>query len=69
MQLPWPTTSFAEKTIIVTGANCGLGLEAARHFVRLGARKVVLGYRSVPKGEAAKEDIDSTQKSPGVVEI
>ncbi|KAI4250283.1 MAG: hypothetical protein L6R42_008780, partial [Xanthoria sp. 1 TBL-2021] len=39
---PPPTASFANKTIIVTGANTGLGKEAATHFVRLGAAKVIL---------------------------
>ncbi|TVY92654.1 Short chain dehydrogenase [Lachnellula willkommii] len=29
------TQSFANQTVIVTGANVGLGLEAARHFYRL----------------------------------
>ena len=30
-----------------------LGLEAARHFVRLNATKVILGVRTISKGEAA----------------
>jgi len=48
----------------------GLGLEAARHCVRLGAAKVVLGCRSTEKGEAAKADIEaSTRCAPGVVEM
>ncbi|KAH8742915.1 hypothetical protein F5883DRAFT_634513 [Diaporthe sp. PMI_573] len=35
-------SALADKTVIVTGSNTGLGLEAARHFVRLGAAQVVL---------------------------
>ncbi|KAF5016696.1 hypothetical protein F66182_11544 [Fusarium sp. NRRL 66182] len=54
---PYPETSFNGKTVIVTGANSGLGLEAARHFYRLDATKVILAVRTVSKGEAAKEDI------------
>jgi NAD(P)-dependent dehydrogenase (short-subunit alcohol dehydrogenase family) len=53
----YPTTSFAGQTVIVTGSNTGLGLEAARHFYRLGAAKLILAVRTVPKGQAAKEDI------------
>jgi NAD(P)-dependent dehydrogenase (short-subunit alcohol dehydrogenase family) len=52
-----PQQSFAGQTIIVTGANSGLGLEAARHFFRLGVAKLILAIRSPGKGEAAKEDI------------
>jgi retinol dehydrogenase 12 len=55
--------------VIVTGANCGLGLEAARHFVRLNASKVILGCRSVQKGEIAKTEIEKTTCRQGVVEV
>jgi retinol dehydrogenase-12 len=53
----------------VTGANCGLGLEAARHFVRLNASKVILACRSVQKGELAKTDIERTTDRKGVIEV
>ncbi|KAF2102161.1 NAD(P)-binding protein [Rhizodiscina lignyota] len=66
---PWPTQSFAGQTVIVTGANVGLGLESARHFTRLGAEKVILACRSVDKGEKAKSDIVSTTGKTGVVEV
>ncbi|KAK7755524.1 hypothetical protein SLS62_002456 [Diatrype stigma] len=69
MKLPWPTADFTDQAVIVTGANCGLGLEAARHFVRLNARKVILGCRGIAKGEAAKADIDTTENRPGAVEV
>ena len=38
--LPVPDQDFTGQTIVVTGLNTGLGLEAARHFVRLHADKV-----------------------------
>lgn len=69
VQLPYPTQSFANQVIIVTGANTGLGLEASRHFVRLGAAKVILGCRSVDKGREAVTSIESTTKRNGVCEI
>ncbi|RYO84216.1 hypothetical protein DL764_009363 [Monosporascus ibericus] len=58
--LSYPTGSFAGKTVIVTGSNVGLGKEAARHYARLGASKIILAVRSLEKGQAAKEDIEST---------
>lgn len=57
---PLPRTSFAGKTILVTGANVGLGKEAARHFAALNASNVILAVRSLEKGEAAKRDIEAS---------
>lgn len=59
---PYPDHSFADQTIIVTGANVGLGFEAARHFYRLNCAKLILAVRTVSKGQAAKEDIVRTVK-------
>ncbi|KAK6212822.1 hypothetical protein LQW54_004911 [Pestalotiopsis sp. IQ-011] len=55
--LPLPTTDFTGKTVIVTGANTGLGKAAAQHFIRLKAARVILACRSVAKGEEAKAEI------------
>lgn len=59
----YPTHSFAGQTVIVTGSNVGLGLEAARHFYRLGCAKLILAVRTVSKGETAKEDIVGSVKA------
>jgi NAD(P)-dependent dehydrogenase (short-subunit alcohol dehydrogenase family) len=70
VHIPYPTQSFAGQTIIVTGSNTGLGLEAARHFVRLGATKVILAVRTISKGEAAAENIlASTKATKNTVEV
>jgi retinol dehydrogenase 12 len=53
LDLPYPEAKFTGKTIIVTGANSGLGLEAVRHFVRLDAARVILAVRNEAKGEEA----------------
>ncbi|MCJ1371483.1 hypothetical protein MMC20_002700 [Loxospora ochrophaea] len=66
----YPTASCSGQTVIVTGSNTGLGKEAARHFTRLGASKVILAVRNTQAGEEAKKDIEtSTQCSPNVVEV
>ncbi|TAQ86759.1 hypothetical protein B7494_g4923 [Chlorociboria aeruginascens] len=67
--LPYPTTDFSGQTVIVTGANSGLGLEAARHFVRLNARKVILACRDIEKGEDAMKSIEETTARKGAVEV
>ncbi|KAK1987686.1 short-chain dehydrogenase [Colletotrichum cereale] len=68
--LPYPTGSYAGKTVVVTGSNVGLGKEAARHFARLGASKLILAIRSLDKGRAAKEDIEATTNcAKDVIEV
>ncbi len=44
------------KTIVVTGANTGLGFEAVKAFAQNGAN-VVMACRSVEKGEIARKQI------------
>jgi len=66
---PLPQASFEGQTVIVTGANIGLGLEAARHLVKLRAAKVILACRSLEKGAAAKADIEASTGTRGVVEV
>lgn len=66
----YPTKLLNGQTVIVTGSNTGLGKEAARHFTRLGAAKVILAVRNTKAGEAARDDIErSTQCSAGTVEV
>ncbi|KIX97948.1 uncharacterized protein Z520_06026 [Fonsecaea multimorphosa CBS 102226] len=52
-----PRSSFTGKTVLITGANVGLGLEAAVKFAALGASRLILGVRSIQRGEKAKEQI------------
>lgn len=70
----WKTLPIAPKdctgqTYIVTGANTGLGLETARHYVRLNASRVIVASRSLSKGDAAKKSIDKSTGRPGVAEV
>jgi len=57
---PAPTTSFKGKTVIVTGSSSGLGLEACRLLVQLGASQVILACRNLEKGKAAAKDIQTS---------
>jgi NAD(P)-dependent dehydrogenase (short-subunit alcohol dehydrogenase family) len=52
-----PKNSFAGKTILITGANVGLGFESALKFAALGASTLIFGVRSVQRGEDAKRTI------------
>ncbi|KAI3396143.1 hypothetical protein diail_406 [Diaporthe ilicicola] len=57
------------RTFIVTGANVGLGKEACRHLVAIGASKVIMAVRNVEAGEAAKKDIEADTSVTGVAEV
>lgn len=52
-------SSWAGRTVIVTGANSGLGLVTSRELARAGAR-VVMAVRSVAKGEQAAAGLTGT---------
>lgn len=52
-----PTTSFQGKTILITGANVGLGFETALKFAQLNAARLILAVRSLNRGEEAKSEL------------
>lgn len=54
--------SFAGRTVVVTGANSGLGAVTARELARNGAA-IIMAVRDTGKGEAAARQI------PGEVEV
>ena len=54
-----PTSSFSGKRVLVTGANTGIGFEAAATFASLDAEQVILGVRNLDKGLDARRKIGS----------
>ncbi len=50
---PVVTADLERKTVVVTGANTGLGFEASKHFARMNPGKLILACRSQQRGEAA----------------
>ncbi|GAB7360270.1 hypothetical protein MBLNU230_g8029t2 [Neophaeotheca triangularis] len=67
--IPEFPNSFSKQTVIVTGSNTGLGLEAARHIAHQGATKVILAVRDTTKGETARQDIVANGAGETAVEV
>ncbi|RYO85619.1 hypothetical protein DL766_005408 [Monosporascus sp. MC13-8B] len=63
--LPLPDSLRLEgETVLVTGFNVGLCLDTASALAARGASRVVLGVRSVSKGEEAKRAVITAAASP-----
>src|ERR1700709_2330242 len=65
---PWTTAdipSQAGKLAVITGANSGIGLEAAKALAIAGA-DLVIATRSAEKGEAAVAEIKRVAPNPEV---
>ncbi|GAW22508.1 hypothetical protein ANO14919_120450 [Xylariales sp. No.14919] len=61
--------SFKGKTVLVTGANTGMGFQAALKYAQLGASTLILAVRDLNKGNAAKARITGQVTSPGDIII
>lgn len=59
------TESFEGKTVLVTGANTGIGLEAAKKLAALNAKQLIITTRSVSKGDATKKQIETWLSTSG----
>ncbi|KAF5686745.1 alcohol dehydrogenase [Fusarium denticulatum] len=57
------------RTYIVTGANSGLGFEAAKHLVALDASQVILAVRNLSAGSKAKADIEASTGKTGSIKV
>ena len=57
--------SFAGRTVIITGANSGLGAMTARELARNGAR-IIMAVRNTNKGEAAAREISGEVEVRGL---
>ncbi|PPQ75648.1 hypothetical protein CVT24_010591 [Panaeolus cyanescens] len=54
---PAPREDLSGKTVVVVGANVGLGFEAAKHFASMNPGMLILACRDKKKGEDALQQI------------
>lgn len=64
-----PTTSLEDKTVLITGANTGLGFQAAIKYLNLGASTVIIGCRDLQRGNQAKARIERLTGRTGAVHV
>ncbi|EXJ93042.1 hypothetical protein A1O3_01598 [Capronia epimyces CBS 606.96] len=62
---PVPKVDLTGRTILITGANSGLGLDAAKLLVRLNCSTVVLACRNLAKAEKAKQAVQAIPSANG----
>ncbi|KAG1785468.1 uncharacterized protein HD556DRAFT_1458535 [Suillus plorans] len=54
---PVETADLSGKTVLVVGANVGIGLEASKHFARMRSARLIIACRSEAKGKVALGEI------------
>jgi NAD(P)-dependent dehydrogenase (short-subunit alcohol dehydrogenase family) len=73
MQYTPPTdpqgVSFAGKIVLLTGATSGLGFEAAVKILNLGAESLIIGSRSIERGNKAKLELEQATNRRNVIKV
>lgn len=72
VKLPVPTgnSELSNQTIVVTGANTGLGFEACLHLLQLGVGKLIMAVRTASKGNTARKTLlDLTGQPESSIEV
>lgn len=65
-RLPPPLSADLQgKTILVTGANTGVGLEVAKHFAKMKPSRLIIACRSEARGRDALESENSVVSQSG----
>lgn len=62
---PMPQVDLTGQTILITGANSGLGLDAAKLLVELNCSTIVMACRSAAKGQEAKDIVQAVASGKG----
>jgi retinol dehydrogenase 12 len=50
---PVPQKDLKGKTVVIIGANTGIGFEVAKHMTSMNPERLILGCRSKARGEEA----------------
>lgn len=64
--MPLVTEDLSGRLVLITGANVGLGFEAAKHFASMNPERLIIACRSEAKGKQAVKG-DSLARSSALV--
>lgn len=53
--------NLSASTVIVTGANVGIGFETAREILHSKPQRLILAVRSLEKGNAARRELEKSK--------
>ncbi|PVF95997.1 NAD(P)-binding protein [Serendipita vermifera] len=67
--LPNTSKDLTGRTIVITGSNVGLGLEAAKFLYKMNPARMILAVRTIRKGEDAKKIIEAQTNSKGLTKV
>ena len=62
-------TNLSYKTVLITGANSGLGLEAARDLLHSKPERMILAVRNIERGEAAAKELNQTKAPTTTIDV
>ncbi|KAK0227367.1 hypothetical protein EDD85DRAFT_974912 [Armillaria nabsnona] len=70
---PVVTVDLTGKTVVVIGANIGLGFEASKHFARMNPERLILASRNEEKGKDAlfrlQEDTNYSKAELWIIDL
>ncbi|KAF7888169.1 uncharacterized protein EAF02_002710 [Botrytis sinoallii] len=61
--------NLSKSTVLITGANAGLGLEAAREILLSKPERLILAVRDIEKGNVAKKELQNGKTSNTQIDV
>ena len=61
--------NLSNSTVLITGANTGLGLEAAREILHCKPKRLILAVRNLEKGRLASTALDLSKPSTTQIDV
>lgn len=61
--------NLSASTVLITGANTGLGFEAAREVLPSNPKRLILAVRNIEKGNVAKNDLERGKNGTTKIEV
>ncbi|KAF2462744.1 NAD(P)-binding protein [Lindgomyces ingoldianus] len=67
--LPVTPANLSESTVLITGANAGIGFEAAREILKSKPKRLILAVRNLDRGNAAASDLSKIKDASTEIDV